>query len=936
MSRYFLILLCLLSLAWQVPAQDNNDLATTANDCNKASSAYLDGAVDEALILIKRCRQQRPDDLTALILLGKIQHAYGRHALAVDIFQQVFKQGADAQLFARQWARSLIAARQYTTLARFSAFDEFAPAIRIDWLKHRAIACGELNDDSCVTQTYSALESLGETLTAALGFAEQAIDNKNGREAGKQLELAGLIAPNDVRVLLAYARLALSQQQYDLALDYIEKASVISPQDPLVLRTLADIYLAAERQQEAADTLDVILNLTPEDPFAILVRASLDHGDKYTAILAAYKMRIEEIHKASNSDNMTLYYLQGMIAYQSQHYEQALSAFSRLVKSRAFYPQTLALLAKTHVVLNQSDQAITLLEPEQNMLLSEAPDAMALLIELLIEQGKTFKALPIWQSFADRYPERLDTGLLEVKILFGRGKKSEAMEKLSQLRLTFPDSEIVTRVYAVALSYAGDYQQAMTMVNGQLAHASQPSVWYNFKGALHLMLKEQPKAETAFKQALSLDSTLLPAQINLAWMAFQRGGKAQALLQVEHLVTQHPAHFALQQMYAGMLLSDGQVELAKTRYEALYQIDNSQRSVIESLITIYQREENRGKSISLLGRLIELKYDTARNLLRRAQLYIAQNEINRADLDLYKALPLSGDNPRLLMAIANASIQTGNQRQAVNSLQQARQLNPADPLPYIKLSELYLNANQTENAMQAITEAEAFSSLAELWVLKGRLAEQQGQPLLANEHYHHALKINPAFELAFARLYGLTRFNIGKAEFEMVLTAHVKTMPELVFSRSLLGQYYYYERNFQQSALHYEYLFLQAQDDIKKAGYARRLAQLYFHFDPPKAINYVSIAESMNPEDPFILPLKGWAQVQSNNKEAGLTLLREAYKRNDRDVDTQYFLAHTLASMGMTDEARTVLAALTANQGATFYTQEIEFLSTQLSSQPKA
>ena len=932
-GRLFIAALCWCSFFAQGLAQSQQAEAVVI-DCEKAEFAYLDGNSEEALIYLKRCRQQLPDYLPALTLLGKIQTEYSRYNLAVDTFQQALEQGADAELFAREWSQSLIAARQFESLISFTGFKAFTLAMRAEWLKQRAVACRETNNDNCARESYAALKLLGEELAAALGFAELAIKNKAWQDGEKQLRLAASLARNDIRVLLASGRLMLYQQRFDEALAFVDKASVLAPQDPLVLRTLVDVYLAANQRAEAANTLDLILSLTPEDPFAMLVRNSLNPNDKYAEILATYRARIEQLDQTTKANDQTLYYLEGLIAYQSGSYEQALKAFTFLVKERAFYPQTLTLLARSHVALKQPGQAIGLLEPEQDTLLAEAPESMALLIELFIEDGKNFKALPAWRSFANRYPQRLETGLLEVKILFARGMQAPAMQRLEQLLQSFPESEEVARVSAVALSFAGDYPKALSVVEQQLQHSAQAPVWFNFKGTLHLMSGDVGNARVAFENALSHDPNMVPARANLAWLDFYQGNKSTALQKVEELATQYPGQQPLQQMYAGMLLSSGQTELAKERYESLYKQDSTERSVIESLIAIYQREGDTAGAIKMLSRLIDLEHDTARNLLRRAQLYVSQQESNRADLDLYKALPLSNGNETLLLGIANISIQSGNQRLAIKSLQQARQINPDDPLPPIKLAEIYLNHNQTEEADKVLQAASDFNHIPELWLLKGRHAEQQGQAVKAGEYYHQALQLNPEFELAYAKLYGLTRFNIGKDTFEEALKKRVVEAPDSVFSRSLLGQYYYYEQRFKEAVPHYEKLYLSAVEDTKKAGYARRLAQIYFHFEPQKAIEYVDAAEAINPADPYILALKGWGLVQRNRMESGLKLLREAYTRNGQDGDTQYFLAYTLNALGMREEARKFLTPLADTQAPSTYPQEIQQLHQLLMTEP--
>ncbi|MDC8829750.1 tetratricopeptide repeat protein [Alteromonas gilva] len=926
----FWVLFLATALVSPVATAQDEEKPAGVIECEKAELAYLDKKVNEALIYLQRCRQALPDYLPALTLLGKIQSEYSRHDLAVLTFSQALSEGADAELFAIPWSRSLLASRNYKILTDYNGYEEFDASVRIEWLKARAIACLKQNEHTCARSSYAKLAALTTDITVPLGFAGLAIRDKNWQEASKQLDSAAAIDANDVRVWLAYSRLALSRQQHDDALDYVNKAFKMEPENPRVLRMLVDVYLANDQREQATATLKMIIGQSPDDPFAMLVSNSLSYNEKYAAMLSELKVRIDQFSRESKADNKELYYLQGLIAYQEGRYEQALKNFLLLHTQRAYLPQSLIMLARTYVALEKPAEAIKILESEQEMLLDGAPELMAMLIELFIEQGTVFKALPSWTKYAERYPDRLDVHLLEIKILFKRGLPG-AMDKLDALYTRYPDSEEVARVYAVMLTRIGESKKALDIVNHMLDKAQNEAAWYNFKGALHLMLKQQEEAYTALSKALSLDESLLTARLNLAWLQYEKGEVNEALGEVVSLIAQYPSKLSIKQLYAGMLLSAGKFAEAKTEYEALYSLDNSQRSVIESLITIYQREDQQRRVIDLVSRLIELDVDVGNNLIRRAQLYVIDKQPARASVDLYKALSLADEDKAQILSIANVSLQAGNEKLTVRSLKTAIEVAPEDPLPLVKLAELYLNLEQTDNAESLLDASQAkFSDVPEYWILQGRLAEQKGQLELAAAHYHQVLTLNPSFDLAFAKLYTLTRYNVGVEAFETALKEHVANHPDGNFSRKLLGQYYYYRGQFEAAAEHYQVLVDSVEKDQGKAALARRLAQTYFHFDTVKAQELVATALKLDKDDPQIMALEGWSLVQQGALEEGLKRLREAYTLYGDNPDTQYFIAYTLAELELYDEAFEIIRQLLQTQVHYSYQNQAMALNARL------
>ena len=925
----FVNLLAAVLLCGPAKAQQSNE--TSSIECEKAEYSYEQGDPDTALVHLKRCQRAMPDFLPAVALLGKIQSKHGAYSQAVVTFNSARKRGADASLFAREWADALLATRNYQTIYEFDEYTQFPVEQQAYWLLARAEACSALGEERCAKESYLQRGLLVDDIEQPLGLAGIAIKARNWKEANRYLQRARLIDDNDIRVWLALAQASQGQNNNAQALEYANHALAINPEHPLVLRILADLYLAGNNTQRALTMVESILAQSPQDPYALLVSNSLVANTENALALQAVKAQIEKLSVSLTESPSELIFLRGLIAYQEGAFETALSEFSHLYKQKAYFPQTIVLLAKAQQQLGQRAEAIKVLEANQELLLNEAPTAYAMMIELFIEQGTIFKALGSWQTFVFSYPERLDAKLLEVKILLGRGLLARGAEKLTALREQYPESVEVQTVFAVVMARTNQPEQALLAVDSLLKREPDNAYLLNFKGALHLMLKQFEEASQALDKALSISDELTPAKVNRIWLTHQQGNTEQAVNDARELSSKFPRDLSVGQLYAGLLLSSGQSGQALNQYLRLLKLDDSQQNVLEALVALRIQSNNISAAIQSLSRLIELEYNTTQNLLRRAQLNHALADVKKAENDLKKAALLANNEPLLLIATANAALQIGNQRLAIQSLHRARELMPGDLLAGVKLAEVFLNTDQPGEAEVVLGQLVSdHPGQADVWLLKGRLAEQSGDLRLARTHYYKALSLNSSYDLVYAKLYTLTHYGIGVKEFEQTLSRRVAEQPDLVFTRNLLAQFYYYQQQFELAAKHYVYLYENLLSEDKKPAFARRLAQAYFHFDITKGIEYTNIAAQSMPDDPYVKSLVGWSLTLQNLPQDAVKLLREAHTLDGNNLDTGYFLAYTLSQLGLNNEALQVVSQLLDKQTGFTYQKEARALAARL------
>ena len=921
------VLLCLIVGA-QAQAQLTSEETGTV-DCEKAQSAYERADNDTALVFLKRCQQHLPHYLPAQTLVGKIQAAQGAYFQAIETFDAVRKRGADPELFAHEWALSLLAAEKYTVLRNFDGFQHFSDSKKAHWLLARAEACLAINDVACARQSYEWRGQLSQDIEQTLGLVGIAIETRNWQEAERILKEAVTENSTDIRLWLAWSKVSQNQGNRERAFEHIEHALALSPDNPLVLRVLADLYLANDDTPLANQIVDRILRDSPNDPYALLVSNSLQKDPQRQGQLQTIQARITQLTSTLESPSNELLFLQGLMAYQDGNFEQALSQFLHLYKARAYFPQIIVLLAKTHLQLGQRADSLAIMEAQQNVLLAEAPDAFALMVELYIEQGTIFKALSRLQALQQAHPARLDGKLLEVKLQAARGNLQQATDTLISLQKAYPDEVEVQTVYAVIMARTGQVQKALGALEHLLSLTPQDAALWNFKGALYLTLRQPDKAYQAIVRALELEPELVSARLNMIGLDYQRGEQDLAIGHAKELVAEYPENTAAGQLLGGLLAANGQITAALMEYQRLLEYDNSLINVLEMQTSILLDKHDLVGATKSISRLIELDVNSSSNLLRRAQMYIAEGDATRANNDLNKVLLYINDDPGKLVARANISLQNDNSRLAIQSLNRARQLLPNDPMIAVKLTEVYLNTGDSDEAANVLSSMPPETQIsAEFWMLKGRLAEQQGELKLAKQHYYTVLQSDPDFDLAFAKLYSLLQYNIGIDEFENHLKAAVQRNESQYFKRNLLAQFYYYQQRYKDAAPHYEYIYQHTPS--KRGAFARRLAQTYFHFNAEEAINYTHIAFQESPEDAYSQSLYGWAFAMQGEPEKALKWLREAYTLDSSNLDTSYFLAYTLHQLGLREEAIKLVKPLLNIESGFGYAEEAKVLARAL------
>jgi tetratricopeptide (TPR) repeat protein len=132
--------------------------------------------------------------------------------------------------------------------------------------------------------------------------------------------------------------------------------------------------------------------------------------------------------------------------------------------------------------------------------------------------------------------------------------------------------EPITQIAAIKIAQ-GKRQEARQRVTRQIDAAPQSPFLYDLLGQLWMNDKSYGEAQTAFKKAIELDSSMLVAYMNLGQSYHQSGRTDDALREYETVLTKDPKVLQAHMLLGIIHESRKEYDKAKERYEATLKLN---------------------------------------------------------------------------------------------------------------------------------------------------------------------------------------------------------------------------------------------------------------------------------------------------------------------------------------------------------------------------
>jgi putative PEP-CTERM system TPR-repeat lipoprotein len=260
------------------------------------------------------------------------------------------------------------------------------------------------------------------------------------------------------------------------------------------------------------------------------------------------------------------------------------------------------------------------------------------------------------------------------------------------------------------------------------------------------------------------------------------------------------------------------------------------------------------------------------------------------------------------MRLASVYVSRQEPAKAVEALQRAQKIAPADPGVGRDLVLGYLMIGKVDEALKQARALQASApKFAGGFALEGDILATTKQWPQAERAYREALKVDPASGSVAIKLHGVLLASGKKGEAEALARKWITEHPGDVAFRSYLAEQALRSRDLKTAVAQYQAVIAQQPDNVAALN---NLAWALGQQGDPKSLGYAERALKLAPDSPLVLDTIGVLLVSKGDSAKGLEYLARAVSLAPDRHDIRLNYAKSLLKAGRTDEARKELAQL--------------------------
>ncbi len=520
-------------------------------------------------------------------------------------------------------------------------------------------------------------------------------------KAGIAVSVALQASPEYAPALRFQARLKADAKEFDAAFALLDRVLAKNPKDHEALHLQGELMAYAKKDAGAAvdsfrKALAVKGNYVPSSNRLIVLL--LSRGET-----AAAKEQLEVMRKQMPNQPQTVY-LEALVAVAERDLKTAREKAQSLVQMAPNNLNVLQLAGSIELQLNSLLTAETYL----SKVLAAAPGQVVTrrqLAQIAIRQGQPDKALSLLQPVLDNpTSEAADYGLAaEAHLMAGDAKKAE---QYFALTAKLDPKDVKSRT-ALALSRMQSGDSAVALEDLQAIAAEDSGAFADLALlAAHVRRKEFDAALKAIdalekKQPDRPLASVLRARVHLL-----RNDAPAARASFERAQQIDPKNFPAAAGLAAMDLEDKKPDDARKRFEALLKLEPKNTQALVALAQLRLRSGASKEEIAtLLGDAVNANPTEAAPRLLLINHHLANKDYKLAQSAAQNAVAALPNNADLLDALGRSQALAGDTEQAVTSFNKLASMQPASPVPHLRLAEMHANAKNLDAAAQSLQKA---------------------------------------------------------------------------------------------------------------------------------------------------------------------------------------------------------------------------------------
>lgn len=912
MNKHPIALAIALALAATLAfsACDRAASMTAEQHIQRAKDFEDKGNLASAVIELKNAAQKNPKSAEARMLLGQIYLELGEGDAAEKELIRAQESGVVPAGVLLPLANALLLQGKHKeVLAKLSTATglDAAGMTELHVIGGKAhLGLGETQ--LAESEFQAALSTLPDSPIAWEGQALLAYTKKQFDDAIRWNEKVLGGNPSSVRALALKGDIALAQNDAKVAEVAYGSAVKLRPEFALYRIGLAIAQINTGKFAEAKTQLDVVLKAFPQDQTANFYRALAAYQlkDYESAVAHAEKTLNEE-----GSGDLRTRLLAAAANYGLGHMEAANKHVQVVLARAPSFEPARKLQAAIQLKMGQVAEAA---KSVKNVTANSANDAALLDAVGLaaMQQGRPDLGVELLQRSAQARPE---DALARGRLGLARGAAGEYQAGIADLEQALkmdPKLDAVQGMLALNYLRAGDSDKALqAALKLQEKQPNSPD-GYTLAGLAHALKKDYPKAKAAFSKALSIQPGDPNASTNMAALVLQEGNRDQAYKLLEGVLTKHPNQLGVVLKLVDLDFQAAKLDLAEKRLKEAIDKNPTVLAPRIALARVYLAEQ---KPVMALELTEKIQGEQAKDPAILELKGIAQLNAGQANLavdSLEKAVKLVPANPNSHFQLGLAYEQLNDLARAGQELQTALKLAPNFGSAKFAQARLFAKSGKLDVAQASLKQlSTAYPGDPSVLELSGDLALAQNRHSDAAAFYKDVLTKRET-NFVTARL-AASQLRAGDRDGGLnTLRAWLKRYPSDNYMRGVLADALLAAG--QQKEARDQYAKI-AEGSPDNAAVLNNLAWTSLEVGAvDEALSYAQRAYKVAPKQSQVLDTYSMILLRKGNAAEAAEKLRSAVAASPSDSGIQLHLAQALVAGKQVEQARKVLKDLLAKK----------------------
>lgn len=708
--------------------------------------------------------------------------------------------------------------------------------------------------------------------------------------------------PNNPEALVIKGNLLAFHGDATGALTQYQKAIEAQPSFLPAHSAAIATLLRANKTDEAIKQLDALKKIAPKHPQVYLLDAQVNYQrkDYKTARDSA-----QQLLKVS-PNNPNALQIAGAIEYQLRSYLQAETYLAKALQSAPNLPLARRLLVASHLRSGQPAKAEEALQPVLGRIDQDSA-LLALAGETYLQQGEPNKAAEYFAKASKLEPENVSKKTSLALAHMAQGNSENAFQELEQISVS--DKGITADLALIAAHLRNNQlDKALKAIDSLEKKQPNNPATHNLRARALFAKKDVAGARQSYEKALSINPTFFPAVASLATLDLLENNQENARKRFESLIAADPkniqAMLALAELKAG---AGGGTEEVSSLISKAISAAPSETAPRLTLIQYYLKIKDNKKALAAANEAATAIQDKPEILDALGRTQQLSGDLNQAQITYGKLASLQPASPLPLLRLAEVQFANKNREDGVKNLKKALEIKPDILEAQRALIQIAMESKNKNNALDIarIIQKQRPKEAAG-YVFEGDIHAFSGAWSEAINILRNGLKQVASPELAI-KLHGSLLASGNPTEAEKTANAWLKEHPKDLAFRMYLGDRASGQKNYALAVSQYQTaLSLQPNNSLILNNLAWALGQT----KSPKALEYAEKANQLAPNQPAFMDTLAMLLADKGDTAKAIELLRKAVATAPQASAIRLNLAKVLIASEKKDEARKELEAL--------------------------